>query len=203
MTVTETIRQAAKLLQSNPAALAALEAEEAERTTAAEAQARALAKAEERAAAGVAERARQIAEDWFAIQQEAITAAAERLARAQLDHELVAPVRGVSPAALVATLPPARLTESMVEAQLRRLIASTPLLYDKRGRTPAEVQGPYLADAAREVKERVRRDAAALHGDSRVRQAEQERHAAEAERRRQEEVAARKAAARAAGALPK
>src|SRR4051812_46483659 len=99
------LRAAIEAVRGNPAGVAALDAEDAATAKAVAAEAKAKADRLAKVEKALPDRVQALLEDYVAREQEALHAAAESLARQQLERELGV----IPPAVAAATWPPARL----------------------------------------------------------------------------------------------
>lgn len=108
--------------------LAAIAAEDRDKAEAVAAEAKRTAAAEEKVAAALEERTAAVAADWYAVQQESVRQAAERLARQQLRLE-----HGLDDPRTVAMSGgwPTRLTQRRIDAILGQVVDSLPLPWVK------------------------------------------------------------------------
>lgn len=136
----DALRKAVALVRGNPAAKtieAELDAAEKAQAEAAAAEAKRRASAQSKVDADLPALTAELMADYEALRVEAVRAAAEDLARQQLEikHGLVNPkVLAFSGA------PPVRLGIAFVDRKFDRLATSTPIGWDKAGRLPAVVR---------------------------------------------------------------
>lgn len=185
------LREALGLVQGNPAAVTAIEAEDRARADAAEREAKQTSDRRASVAKGMEERAAALAADYQAVELAAISAAAETLAREQLEAangliplEALA-LRGFAP----------RLTPARVDQARKRVMAELPVSWDRSGLPAAALASQWQTEAATAMhppKPVVVSDTDTLLAERRAK--------LEADRTRR--IEARKAAARAAGAMP-
>lgn len=137
-TIASNLRDALRAVRSaSPDAIRAIDAAEKAALAEAEKAAKRQASLAEKINQALPERTAAIAADWLALQAEAINEAAEALARRQLEAEHGA----IDPRTLALQgYPPARLATSKVEHALRKMIDTTPVPWDRAGRTAAVVR---------------------------------------------------------------
>lgn len=156
------VREALGLVADNPEVVEAISAADKAAAKEAAEQAKRLAAARARVEAGVAERARQLIADHAALEAEAIRQAAERLARAQLEHEHVTRLTATKPQVWAALTPPERLTDALVAAATGRLRDSTPLPWDPAGRSAVQWRSDEARAASKAVADLEAAEAARL-----------------------------------------
>jgi hypothetical protein len=189
--IKDRVRDAMKIVQSNPTVIAEMTAEEAEAAKADAAEAKRLAAAYIRVEADLPDRAAALVKDYQDRELAALMQAADSLARQQLERAY-----GVIPPQLAAMSPAqARISERFLDTFRARVFSDLPLAYDKRGRSGAELRSDQAREAATDVDD-VQTRVAQRQADAAARQAQHEAA-------RQAAVAARKEQARAAGVLPR
>lgn len=194
MTVTRTNPRAAlaaavALVRGNPAAVAELDAAEHAAAAAKLAEAKRREDIATKIEKEIPARAAALVADYLAVQQAAIAAAAESVARSQLEIEY-----GAVPLKVAAYSPaPARLGRAHVEHAWGRLVASTPIPWDRAKRSAERLRSDVARTAAEEL-ERPAREARELEARQRAEAAaEQERQRVAAVNARKAAIASRKA----------
>jgi hypothetical protein len=169
--------------------VAALDAEDAARQKAQAAQDRAQADRLAKVDAALAARTLAIVEDFATLERAAVHAAAEALARAQLEAE-----HGITDPRTLSVGWPTRLGPDRVDQARKRLAGSLPLPWRKGGQSADAYRSAMTAEAAATLY-----PATVTVDDVETRVAAQRQ---KIEARRQLSIANRKAAARANGTLP-
>lgn len=142
--IPEAIRNAVALVKANPAAISEIDAEEAAKVAAAKLEAERIAKLEAKVAKSLDDRAAALVDDYYATERAAIERAAARLAESQLRQEV-----GLTPPAVTARTPAhARLSPAHVERELRAILGSAALPWDKAGRSGTSWRTDAAKDAA-------------------------------------------------------
>lgn len=142
--ISEALRSAVALVKANPAAISEIDAEEAAKVAAAKREAERIAKLEAKVEKALDARVADLIDDYYATERAAIERAAARLARQQLQQEV-----GLTPPAVTARTPAAaRLSPAHVERELRAILGSAALPWDKEGRSGTSWRTDAAKDAA-------------------------------------------------------
>ncbi|MCC6619205.1 MAG: hypothetical protein IT341_09250 [Chloroflexi bacterium] len=193
VTIPNALREAVRLVRANPAAIDALDAEEAAAAKSAAAEAKRIASLHDKLAAALPDRIERLVADYRVLEQEALQRAAQKLAAAQLEQEL-----GLVPARTAAMAPASvRLGRLQVENSLAWLLQNAPIPWDSQQR-PAAILRSDQARAASELLNPPIAPHAVDDIEARRAAAAQRQEAA-----RQRRISDEKAKLRAAGVLPK